>query len=137
MKTQLNPYDENRVAINSNYFSKANIELDNTVVNLVPTRGAVVKAAFVTHVGYRVLFNVKQADGKPVPFGAMATAELDSGTVSGIVGDNGELYLSGMPESGNVTLSWGHDASSHCIASYNLNNKTLKTELIQLSEICR
>ncbi|EAC1133318.1 fimbrial biogenesis outer membrane usher protein [Salmonella enterica subsp. enterica] len=137
VKTQLNPYDENRVAINSNYFSKANIELDNTVVNLVPTRGAVVKATFVTHVGYRVLFNVKQADGRPVPFGAMATAELDSGTVSGIVGDNGELYLSGMPESGNVTLSWGHDASSHCIASYNLNNKTLKTELIQLSEICR
>ncbi len=80
---------------------KANIELDNTVVNLVPTRGAVVKAAFVTHVGYRVLFNVTQSNGKPAPFGAMATAQLDSGTVSGIVGDNGDLYLAGMPKSGD------------------------------------
>lgn len=137
VKTQLNPYDENRVAIDSNYFAKANIELDNTVVNLVPTRGAVVKAAFVTHVGYRVLFNVKQANGKPVPFGAMATAELDSGTVTGIVGDNGELYLSGMPESGNFTLSWGLDASHRCVANYKLNNKSADIDLIQLGVICR
>ncbi len=27
VKTQLNPYDENRVAISDNYFSKSNIEL--------------------------------------------------------------------------------------------------------------
>ena len=46
VKTQLNPYDENRVAISDNYFSKSNIELDNTVVTMVPTRGAVVKAEF-------------------------------------------------------------------------------------------
>ncbi len=38
VKTQLNPYDENRVAISDNYFSKSNIELDNTVVTMVPTR---------------------------------------------------------------------------------------------------
>ncbi len=68
VKTQLNPYDENRVAISDNYFSKSNIELDNTVVTMVPTRGAVVKAEFVTHVGYRVLFRVLNANGKPVPF---------------------------------------------------------------------
>lgn len=67
VKTQLNPYDENRVAISDNYFSKSNIELDNTVVTMVPTRGAVVKAEFVTHVGYRVLFRVLNANGKPVP----------------------------------------------------------------------
>ncbi len=33
VKTQLSPYDENRVALNSDYFSKANIELENTVIN--------------------------------------------------------------------------------------------------------
>ncbi|ECB1584490.1 fimbrial biogenesis outer membrane usher protein [Salmonella enterica subsp. enterica serovar Stanleyville] len=131
VKTQLNPYDENRVAIDSNYFAKANIELDNTVVNLVPTRGAVVKAAFVTHVGYRVLFNVMQVNGKPAPFGAMASAELDSGTVTGIVGDNGELYLSGMPENGHFTLSWGGDESTTCAVNYTLGHKTENAELVQ------
>ncbi|UAK21273.1 fimbria/pilus outer membrane usher protein [Kluyvera sp. CRP] len=136
VKTQLNPYDENRVAIDSNYFAKANIELDNTVVNLVPTRGAVVKAAFVTHVGYRVLFNVTQANGKPAPFGAMASAELDSGTVTGIVGDNGELYLSGMPESGAFTLTWGNNVAEKCTAKYSLNNKPQNAELMQLGVEC-
>ena len=66
---------KNRVAISDNYFSKSNIELDNTVVTMVPTRGAVVKAEFVTHVGYRVLFRVLNANGKPVPFGAIAAIQ--------------------------------------------------------------
>ena len=91
VKTQLNPYDENRVAISDNYFSKSNIELDNTVVTMVPTRGAVVKAEFVTHVGYRVLFRVLNANGKPVPFGAIAAIQDASLADSGIVGDRGEL----------------------------------------------
>lgn len=137
VKTQLNPYDENRMAIDSNYFAKANIELDNTVVNLVPTRGAVVKAAFVTHVGYRVLFNVMQVNGKPAPFGAMASAELDSGTVTGIVGDNGELYLSGMPENGHFTLSWGGDESTTCAVNYTLGHKTENAELVQQAVTCQ
>ncbi|QRN28025.1 fimbrial biogenesis outer membrane usher protein [Salmonella enterica subsp. enterica serovar Napoli] len=137
VKTQLNPYDENRVAIDSNYFAKANIELDNTVVNLVPTRGAVVKAAFVTHVGYRVLFNVMQVNGKLAPFGAMASAELDSGTVTGIVGDNGELYLSGMPENGRFTLSWGGDESTTCAVNYTLGHKPENVELVQQAVTCQ
>lgn len=100
VKTQLNPYDENRVAISDNYFSKSNIELDNTVVTMVPTRGAVVKAEFVTRVGYRVLFRVAGTKGKPAPFGAIATVQNTSSADSGIVGDLGELYLSGLPERG-------------------------------------
>ncbi|EBA7188312.1 fimbrial biogenesis outer membrane usher protein [Salmonella enterica] len=132
VKTQLNPYDENRVAINSNYFAKANIELDNTVVNLVPTRGAVVKAAFATHVGYRVLFSVLQADGKPAPFGAMATATLESGTVTGIVGDNGELYLSGMPLEGHFTIT----GQKTCSVDYHLAEQK-NNELMQIPVVCR
>ncbi len=91
VKTQLNPYDENRVAISDNYFSKSNIELDNTVVTMVPTRGAVVKAEFVTHVGYRVLFKVVNAKGKPAPFGAIAAVQNTSSADSGIVGDLGSF----------------------------------------------
>ncbi|MFV7532253.1 fimbria/pilus outer membrane usher protein [Enterobacter mori] len=137
VKTQLNPYDENRVAIDSNYFARANVELENTVVNLIPTRGAVVKAAFVTHVGYRILFNVFQENGKPTPFGAIATAELDAGSVTGIVGDSGELYLSGMPEKGAFTLRWGNNGKEQCQANYALSDKPQGTDLLQLSVTCR
>ncbi|EFJ4768616.1 fimbrial biogenesis outer membrane usher protein [Escherichia coli] len=137
VKTQLSPYDENRVALNSDYFSKANIELENTVINLVPTRGAVVKAEFVTHVGYRVLFNVRQVNGKPIMFGAMATASLETGTVTGIVGDNCELYLSGMPEKGEFLLSWGQAADEKCKAAYHITHKPDDTSLVQMDAICR
>ncbi len=82
---------------------------------MVSTRGAVVKAEFVTHVGYRVLFRVLNANGKPVPFGAIAAIQDASLADSGIVGDRGELYLSGLPEKGQVTLSWGENASTKCI----------------------
>ncbi|HBN7118598.1 TPA: fimbrial biogenesis outer membrane usher protein [Escherichia coli] len=137
VKTQLSPYDENRVALNSDYFSKANIELENTVINLVPTRGAVVKAEFVTHVGYRVLFNVRHVNGKPIMFGAMATASLETGTVTGIVGDNGELYLSGMPEKGEFLLSWGQAADEKCKGAYHITHKPDDTSLVQMDAICR
>lgn len=109
VQTQLNPYAENSVEINSDYFGKANVELESSSLTLIPTRGAVVRAEFVTHVGYRVLFNVRQANGQAVPFGAMATADLESGSVTGIVGDEGDLYLSGMPEEGTFLLNWGSD----------------------------
>ena len=136
VKTQLNPYDENRIAIDSGYFSKANVELDNTVVNLVPTRGAVVKATFVTHVGYRVLFNVTQANGQPAPFGAIASAKMDSGTATGIVGDNGELYLAGLPEQGQIQLSWGEDQAKHCTALYQITKQPING-LVQIPVICQ
>ena len=136
VKTQLNPYDENRVAISDNYFSKANIELDNTVVTMIPTRGAVVKAEFVTHVGYRVLFRVMNVNGKPAPFGAMASVQSTSSANSGIVGEHGELYLSGLPEKGQVTLSWGENATTKCTFDYTLSLPASESGLIEQDVTC-
>ncbi|MBC0547502.1 fimbrial biogenesis outer membrane usher protein [Escherichia coli] len=136
VKTQLNPYDENRVAISDNYFSKSNIELDNTVVTMVPTRGAVVKAEFVTRVGYRVLFRVAGTQGKPAPFGAIATVQNTSSADSGIVGDQGELYLSGLPEKGQVMLSWGENVATTCTFDYSLSIPESESGLIEQGVTC-
>jgi P pilus assembly protein, porin PapC len=136
VKTQLNPYSENRVAIDSDYFSKSNIELENSVINIVPTRGAIVKAEFVTHVGYRVLFNVNQKNGQPVPFGAIATGENGAQTFSGIVGERGQLYLSGIPEEGSFSLRWGSDNSMKCQVPFSITSHEA-TSLIQQSVICQ
>lgn len=136
VKTQLTPYDENRVAIDSDYFAQNNVELENPVINLVPTRGAVVRAAFKTHVGYRILFNVRQASGEVAPFGSIATAQLDSGSVSGIVGDNGDLYLSGLPEEGRFLLAWGEGSTKQCRASYRITGQAMNG-LIQVPVTCQ
>lgn len=136
VQTQLNAYDENRVEIDSEYFGKSNVELENSVLSVIPTRGAVVRAEFITHIGYRVLFSVRQANGKPIPFGAMARAELASGSVTGIVGEEGELYLSGMPEEGAFTLSWGGDSARTCTVHYQFP-KPAGVELVQTAAICQ
>ena len=134
VKTQLSPYDENRIALGNNDFTSGNIELEKSVQQLVPTRGAVVKAEFVTHIGYRVLFNVALASGKPAPFGAMGTATLPTGSVTGIVGDGGELYLAGMPETGQFTLTLSDGKT--CRADYVIHQQP-DFGLVQLPVICR
>ena len=103
---------------------------------MVPTRGAVVKADFVTHVGYRVLFKVVNAKGKPAPFGAIAAVQNTSSADSGIVGDLGELYLSGLPEKGQVMLSWGENAATTCTFDYSLSIPESESGLIEQGVTC-
>lgn len=134
IKTQLSPYDENRIAVGNNDFSSDNIELEKNVLTLVPTRGAVVKAEFVTHIGYRVLFNVQMVNGKPAPFGAIGAATLANGNVTGIVGESGELYLAGMPQKGQFTLTLSDGAV--CRANYVISQQP-DAGLVQLPVICQ
>ncbi|CAK9883726.1 MAG: Outer membrane usher protein FimD [Candidatus Erwinia impunctatus] len=91
-------YRENRNGLDMTSLAN-NVELDDSVVSVVPTHGAVVRAEFNAHVGIKVLMTLLH-EGKPLPFGAVVTSE-DSKS-SSIVGDNGQVYLSGMPLSGKV-----------------------------------
>lgn len=48
-----------------------------------------------------------RSSGETVPFGAMVSG-VDATTVStSIVGDSGQVYLSGMADSGTLTTKWG------------------------------
>lgn len=133
VKTQLSPYDENRVAINSDYFAQQGVELDESVKTLIPTRGAVVKAEFATRIGHRVLFTLRRENGEFVPFGALATSENGAG---GIVGESGEIYLAGMSPSGTFSLKWGREAGQRCGVKYQFNAEE-KSPLIETDAICR
>ncbi|MGU0171536.1 FimD/PapC C-terminal domain-containing protein [Escherichia coli] len=55
---------------------------------------------------------------------------------SRIVGDRGELYLSGLPEKGQVTLSWGENASTKCIFNYSLSTPESESGLIEQGVTC-
>ncbi|MGK4432039.1 FimD/PapC C-terminal domain-containing protein, partial [Yersinia enterocolitica] len=45
----------------------------------------------------------------------------DGETNTGIVGDNGQVYLSGLPEKGQLKVKWGSSAEQQCRAIFNLN----------------
>ena len=125
-------YRENRVALDTNTLAD-NVDLDDAVVNVVPTHGAIVRAEFKTQVGMKLLMTLTRG-GKPVPFGAMVTA--DNNQNGSIVADNGQVYLSGMPAEGKVQVRWGEGAAASCTASYRVPEQSQQSLLIPLSAVC-
>lgn len=123
-------YRDNRVALDTNTLAD-NVDLENAVVNVVPTYGAVVRADFNARVGTRVLMTLTYR-GKPVPFGAEASGEGGSS----IVADGGQVYLSGMPLSGKVRVRWGDGADSGCVADYAVPDDERQSPIVQLTAQC-
>jgi len=110
------------------------VELELTTKTVVPTRGAIVRADYVANVGMRVLMTLRQNNGKPVPFGAMVSRE-NTESDAFIVGDNGQVYLSGLEKSGVLNVQWGQSSSDRCRVNYALNGET--GGLIQTTGTCR
>ncbi|EIX6432901.1 fimbrial biogenesis outer membrane usher protein [Salmonella enterica] len=113
----LTPYRRTTVRLDTSTLED-NAEVDATTAQVVPTEGAVVIAGFKTHIGARVLLHL-QRQNKAIPFGATANLVQDD-SVSSIVGDDGEVYLTGMPPQGDVLAQWGKGADSQCRAHYQL-----------------
>ncbi|HGW5631168.1 TPA: fimbria/pilus outer membrane usher protein [Escherichia coli] len=126
-------YRENRVALNANSLAD-NVELDETVVTVIPTHGAIARATFNAQIGGKVLMTLKYGN-KSVPFGAIVThGENKNGS---IVAENGQVYLTGLPQSGKLQVSWGKDKNSNCIVDYKLPVVSPGTLLNQQTAICR
>lgn len=87
-------------------------------------------AKFATKVGFQVLMTLQQHSGTPVPFGAIAAVDHEdkSDENTGIVGDAGQVYLSGLPEQGSLQVKWGQDASRQCRVTYNLKDLPAPSE---------
>ena len=115
----LSPYKRTRIALDPASFGE-NVDLTENVTTVVPTSGAVVRAVFKTNVGQRVLINLSR-NKLVVPFGA--TVSVTGTDSTGIVGDNGQVYLSGMPTNGSLTAKWGNDGAQQCHGTFNLPSK--------------
>ena len=121
------------------------VDLADTSQNVWPTQGAVVLANYAVRIGQQVLINLAY-NGKPVPFGAgVVLVSPDKQQIYSIVGDNGQVYLSGMPEKGVLTVSWGKQADEQCMADFSLGppvatKKAGKAQYIplkQVNAVCR
>lgn len=125
-------YRNNRVELDVNSLG-ANVDLDQTVSNVVPTKGALVKADFTARVGVRALLTLTHA-GKPVPFGAQVSESANQG--SGIVSDDGVVYLSGLPLSGTLEVSWGAKSGQSCTVDYTLPEESLAQSITKAALTC-
>lgn len=132
----VSPYQENVVTLDPTTFPE-NAEVPQTDSRVVPTKGAVVSAKFTTHVGGRVLLTLLRADGTPLPFGTVVTVEEDPGRTSGafgVVGDNGEVYMSGLADNGRVKAQWSE--SSQCHADYRLPDEKGPAGIFLVRSVC-
>ncbi len=112
------PYRKNSVTLETESFAD-DVDMDMNTQTVIPTRGAVVRADFKTRVGQRALVQMLFM-GKPVPFGATVSLLDNDSTVTGIVSENGEVYLTGLPETGNIMAKWGNGSNEQCKGSYTL-----------------
>ncbi|MBS9442339.1 fimbria/pilus outer membrane usher protein [Photorhabdus heterorhabditis] len=111
------------------------VDIDQTSKNVYPTRGAVTLANYQVRSGSQLLLTLIH-HGKPVPFGATATLEENATQAgSGIVGDNGRVYLSGMPPAGHVKVKWGNGATQQCTTRYQVPPDT-PGQLVQADAVC-
>ena len=111
----LSSYRRTRIALDPQSLSD-DVDVDQNVQSVVPTAGALVMADFKTRTGGRVLMSLIQG-GSPVPFGATVSLDGDV-TNTGIVGEQGQVYLSGVPQSGALTAKWGNGSGDQCRASF-------------------
>ncbi|WP_329956605.1 FimD/PapC C-terminal domain-containing protein, partial [Collimonas humicola] len=79
---------------------------------------AVVLAKFETSIGLRIMLNLSDKSGKPLPFGAKV--ENEQGQEMGIVGSEGQTFISGAKESGVLNVKWGQGATEQCSVKYHV-----------------
>jgi len=125
-------YRRNRMALDSTTLPD-NVDIEDSVVNVVPTRGALVRASFDTHVGVRALLTLTY-QGKVVPFGAMVTSDQGN---SSIVGDDGQVYLSGLPMKGKLSVRWGEGDARQCVVTYHLPDDAATKAINKLTRVCQ
>lgn len=126
-------YRNNRIALDTATL-KDNMELGDSVLNVIPTQGALVVANFDTHIGIRARFTLTRQNGLMVPFGSLASD--DRGNL-GIVDENGQVFMSGLAPQGHLKISWGKDTSQQCIATYSLRKETEKRGIWYTKSQCQ
>ncbi|MDE9620256.1 fimbria/pilus outer membrane usher protein [Citrobacter portucalensis] len=128
------PYRENTVSLNTATLpDSADVELSSRTVT--PTRGALVRAHFDTRVGKRALLTLIRSNGDAVPFGAHVSDTNQS--ASSIVGDNGQVYLTGMADSGTALAKWGQGQDQQCRVNWQLPNQMPDSGVVELKTLCQ
>jgi outer membrane usher protein len=121
----------NAVVTSARTYNRNNVNLDPGTLpegaslpqgskTFYPTAGAIVVATYDIRTGQQLLMNLRY-QGKPVPFGAIAALQGEKDTAqAAIVGDGGQVYLSGMPEQGTLQVKWGNAMDTQCVVPFAL-----------------
>lgn len=125
-------YRKNTIDIDTSALPE-NTEMELTSQTVSPSRGALVKANFSANVGYRALITLRLENGELIPFGAQAIFK-DNPQLNNIVGNDGEIYLSGLSENGQFIVKYN---DMQCSANYNLLGGSHYLGLYKTTVVCQ
>lgn len=130
----LQPYRINRVILDTDQLDP-NVEIDNGVTQVVPRRGAVVKASFPARKVERLFVSTRDHDGVALPFGAQISNA--DGHVLGIVGQAGQALLSTVEGQQIVYVRWGNTSEEQCQAQLDTHSMPLEQGYRVQDLVCR
>ncbi|TXE24852.1 fimbrial biogenesis outer membrane usher protein [Serratia marcescens] len=127
------PYRRNSISIDPSTLPDG-ADIEQTSQSLYPTRGAVVMADYHVRIGGQLLMTLLR-NGLPLPFGATVSLVGSDIQATGIIGDGGRVYLTGMPPKGRLQAKWGNTPEQQCRASYHVRDNA--SALTQLTAQCQ
>nr|WP_044612048.1 fimbria/pilus outer membrane usher protein [[Enterobacter] lignolyticus] len=128
------PYRFNRIILDPQGMDES-AELIDSEKEVAPVAGAAVKVVFTTRSGMPLLITARQADSSSVPLGAEVLDE--SGSVIGMAGQGGQIYVRAERAKGALTVRWGDASGDRCTLRYNVENQSQHQPLIKLAAVCR
>ncbi|PLR38823.1 outer membrane usher protein [Chimaeribacter californicus] len=120
VNTGLSAYRENTIALDIGTLTR-DVEIKNTSTLAIPAGGAVVKVNFETNDERSVLLALTRTDRGFIP---LAADVLLNGRSVGVVGQAGQAFVRGIPDSGVLQVAWGSGADQRCRVNYQLSAAT-------------
>ncbi|UBX48496.1 fimbrial biogenesis outer membrane usher protein [Providencia alcalifaciens] len=109
----LTRYERNKVSVDTSTL-KGNDDVELSSATVIPTSGAIVLVDLKAKRGGRVLLKLKK-NNQLLGFGTQVNILAQQHIVSsGIVANEGEVYLSGVPEQSIVQVKWGDVYTQQC-----------------------
>lgn len=125
-------FRNNRIALDLNTIDNRT-EIDNNVINVIPTKGALVSAKFKIRSGYRALFTLKNKTNF-LPLGTVVSS--DDNSITGLVGEQGQVFISGLAEKGKFYAKWGREKKQQCVFNYSFTGHDKSKPLMFDTLIC-
>ena len=115
----LRPYRLNQIELLTDQLGPE-VEIENGITQVVPRRGAVVKATFAARTVNRLFITARNTAGQPLPFGAQVSDT--EGTVIGTVGQAGQVMLATHGNPQTLDVRWGDGGDPQCRLSIDPNS---------------
>lgn len=108
------PYRVNELSLNTADFPDG-LDIPVATQTTVPTYGAITRVKFETFSGENFLIRSTLPNGSYPPPGA--TVYAPDGRSNGVVGPDGELYVSGVRRGDSLAVRWGQNSGDSCTIS--------------------